>query len=383
MARSKLINTVEDTTQTAARKASEAFIEAAEKLAPLIDQAGDYLGPFTKEARKLSAKVASDAYDRVQPALRDAGIRGARLASEAYTRVQPVIDTALHAVPPVVDHAVGVVRPAVDDVLERIPPLVEVARGKVQDDVMPKVAAVLKDAASQPLAAEAAAQLALATAAVSKELRKSQRRKRNWPGVLGKIVLAGAIFAGVAVAVRKLLTPPSSSGWHAHSPSDAYVANPVADAAEDLTENAEDLAKATQKKAEDIAQDVREKAADVSETLEEKAEEAVTLAQDAAEKASDKVAEVKGEAADAVSDAAEDFAEDKPEGGDASPLAGSPYGEGSFVGSDAPQGYVIKANGRTRKYRTPASSGYERATADVWFDTVEHAEAAGFSQAQR
>ena len=54
MARSKLIKTVEDTGQVAAKKASEVIVDAAERLAPLIDQAGDYLGPLTEEARRLS-----------------------------------------------------------------------------------------------------------------------------------------------------------------------------------------------------------------------------------------------------------------------------------------------------------------------------------------
>ena len=75
MARSKFVNTVEDTTQVAARKASEAIVEAAERLAPLIDQAGDYLGPLTDEARRLSAELASDAYSRVKPAVGCCGIR--------------------------------------------------------------------------------------------------------------------------------------------------------------------------------------------------------------------------------------------------------------------------------------------------------------------
>ncbi len=377
MARSKFVNTVEDTTQVAARKASEAIVEAAERLAPLIDQAGDYLGPLTEEARRLSSELASDAYSRVKPVLRDAQIRGARLASGALGKVQPVIDDALHSVPPVVDHAVGTVRPVVDDVLGRIPPIVEGARHKVQDDVLPRVAGVLREAASQPLAAEAATQLALATAVVSKEIRKarkaSQRKARRWPGVLGKLMLAGALAAGVAVAIRKLLTPPSE-GWHAHSPSDAYVADPIGEPspAEAAAETVEQSAEAVSGLAEETADRVGEAAESAADWVGERAEDA---------------AEATDEAAESVTDLAEDAAEQVDEatgeGDDAAPFAGSPFGEESYQGSEPPEGFVVKANTRTRKYRAPGSAGYERAVADVWFTSADAAQAAGFVKAQR
>lgn len=387
MARSKFVNTVEDTTQVAARKASEAIVEAAERLAPLIDQAGDYLGPLTDEARRLSAELASDAYSRVKPVLRDAQIRGARLASDAFGRVQPAIDGALHSVSPAVDHAVGTVRPVVDDVLGRIPPLVEGARSKVQDDVMPRVAGALRDAAAQPLAGEAAAQLALATAVMSRELRKAKKavKKRSWPGVLGKVLLAGALLAGVAVAIRRLLTPPSE-GWHAHSPADAYVADPIADTGpvDVVADKVADAAETVSEVAADAKDAVEDAVDTASDWVADRADDAAEAAGDAA----DKVEELAGDAADKVEDTAEDLADKARDaaddaGDDAAPFAGSPFGEESYQGSEPPEGFAVKANTRTRKYRVPGSSGYERATADVWFASAEAAEAAGFVQAQR
>ena len=82
-------------------------------------------------------------------------------------------------------------------------------------------------------------------------------------------------------------------------------------------------------------------------------------------------------------DAAEQVDEATGEGDDAAPFAGSPFGEESHLGSEPPEGYAVKANSRTRKYRVPGSSGYERAAADVWFTSAEAAEAAGFVKAQR
>lgn len=368
MARKKLIDTVEDTAQVAAKKASEAFVEAAERLAPLIDQAAEYLGPLAEEAGRVTARVASDTYTRVKPVLHDAQVRSARFAADAYDRVQPVIDTALQSVPPAVDTAVGVVRPAVDDVLGRIPPLVEDARSLVQDDVLPKMASALKDIAKQPLAAEAAAQLAMATAVVSKELRKAEKaRKPSFLKTVGKILLAGALLGGVVVAIRKLLAPPTD-GWHAHSPADAYVADPT-EAVHKVAEGAQQAAE----KVAEVAQDAKDAAAD----LVDDAKDAVT---DAAEDVKDAVEDIAEKASAAVEDAAEAVEES---GDDAAPFGDSPFGEGSFQGSEPPEGFVVKANSRTRKYRLPGSAGYERAHGDVWFASAEVAEAAGFTQAQR
>ncbi|HRA07026.1 MAG TPA: 50S ribosomal protein L17, partial [Propionicimonas sp.] len=74
---------------------------------------------------------------------------------------------------------------------------------------------------------------------------------------------------------------------------------------------------------------------------------------------------------------------DAAEGDDASPLAGSPYGEGSYVGDEPPEGFVIKGNDRSMKYHLPGSAAYERTIAEVWFASEEAAEAAGFVRAQR
>jgi large subunit ribosomal protein L22 len=45
----------------------------------------------------------------------------------------------------------------------------------------------------------------------------------------------------------------------------------------------------------------------------------------------------------------------------------------------APEGYAIKGNADSMLYHTPESPYYGRTVAEVWFDTVDNAEAAGFS----
>jgi large subunit ribosomal protein L22 len=45
----------------------------------------------------------------------------------------------------------------------------------------------------------------------------------------------------------------------------------------------------------------------------------------------------------------------------------------------APEGYTIKGNADSMLYHTPESPYYGRTVAEVWFDTVDNAEAAGFT----
>ena len=59
-----------------------------------------------------------------------------------------------------------------------------------------------------------------------------------------------------------------------------------------------------------------------------------------------------------------------------------PYGPGSkapLKSGNAPKGFDIKGNADSMKYHTADSQWYEQTVAEVWFDTVESAEAAGFT----
>jgi hypothetical protein len=302
----KLLNAVEDGTQVAIER----------------------LSPYLEQALREGGELADHTYSRVRPAFKDASIRGARLAADTFERVHPAIDDAIDKVYPAVNATVKRVRPAVDDVLERIPPTVDYAREKVQEDLLPSVAEQLRHLASQPLAHEL--KVAAASAALAKQLEKASGKKKHsgWK-TFGKIVLAGAILGGVAVAVKKLLADPSS-GWETYTPRDnAYVADPVAD---DWDDEADADAEVTEEVPTDVDGAVDEASAD---------------------------------------------------GGDADPLADSPYGEGSYVGDEPPADFLIKGNDRSKKYHVPGSASYERTSAEVWFVSEEAAQAAGFVKAQR
>lgn len=61
---------------------------------------------------------------------------------------------------------------------------------------------------------------------------------------------------------------------------------------------------------------------------------------------------------------------------------GKDYGEGSFRGAEAPsEDFTIKGNEDSMKYHTPESPWYDRTVAEVWFNSEEAAQAAGFVNA--
>jgi hypothetical protein len=58
-----------------------------------------------------------------------------------------------------------------------------------------------------------------------------------------------------------------------------------------------------------------------------------------------------------------------------------PYGVGSAgaaADGSGPEGYPVKADAATMTYHDEDTAGYNEATADVWFESAAHAEAAGF-----
>ena len=49
--------------------------------------------------------------------------------------------------------------------------------------------------------------------------------------------------------------------------------------------------------------------------------------------------------------------------------------------AEAPEGFPIKGNEDSMKYHTPDGQWFEQTVAEVWFDTEESAQAAGFTRA--
>ncbi|WP_415151823.1 50S ribosomal protein L17 [Propionicimonas sp.] len=123
---------------------------------------------------------------------------------------------------------------------------------------------------------------------------------------------------------------------------------------ESVEESRKAKAKGTAKKAEPVAKAAEKKAPAKKTSKTEKVEEVVEAP---AGEIADVEVEAKGVAA----------AEEAPE-----------FGEGSYVGEEPPAGYDIKGNKDSMKFHTPESQWYDQTIAEVWFNSTEAAEAAGF-----
>jgi len=105
-----------------------------------------------------------------------------------------------------------------------------------------------------------------------------------------------------------------------------------------------------------------------------------------AKKAADKPVAEKAAAAPKAATLVDAPAADEAPVAEAAPAATKtqPYGPGSkapLKSGNAPKGHTIKGNADSMLYHTEDSQWYEQTVAEVWFDTVESAEAAGFTPA--
>lgn len=284
---------------------------------------------YLQQAQEYLAPRAQDAYkeasDRIGPLAKDVKKRGAKLAAEAMDAVQPKLDEVLDRV-----------SPAVDDAYARFAPKVDDARSKVQYGFLPALSEMLHNAAEDIAKVELP------------EVPAPKHKKSAWATV-GQVLLAGGLLAVIAYAIKKFLAP-EDSGWQAHEPSQPYV--PTAP--------------------QTIVDDLATAAAD-EETEVDAAEQWI-------EEGGHQLPEDDLVAADPTIEA-EELAEATE--GDADPFVPSPHGDGSYVGSEPPEGFVIKGNERSMKFHVKGNAGYERTIPDVWFNSEEAAEAAGFTKAQR
>lgn len=343
MNRKKIESAVGDTTHAAADLGKEALAQAA----VYLQQAQEYLAPRAQDAYSQAQDYAqehlipraqsalSQAQEYLTPLAKNAAQRGAKLAASAVDAARPALDDVLDKV-----------NPAVENTYQRVAPVIDDARGKVQDGLLPWLSDVLHEVAQD---------------VAEIEVPEPEKKRSVW-STIGLVILAGGLLAGIAYAVKKFLAP-ADSGWQAHEPSSPYVRPTVQTVVDDLSEKAGDAADAASAWIEDKV----DAAGDAIDDLKDKAADLI-------DDAKDKAAEVSDEVSDAVADATED---------DADPFVDSPYGDGSYVGSEPPEGFVIKGNERSMKYHVQGNGGYERTIADVWFSSEDAAEAAGFTRAKR
>ncbi len=286
----------------------------------------DAAAETTHTAAERGAAALEVAIDRLMPLLEQAADALAPYAEDARRQAADAKKNAARFAADTVEQ----LQPQINVALDKVTPAVERAQRTLQDDLIPKLVELLHEAAEHP-AVVPAKELAAAKAELEPAAKKPSKGKR-----VAQVLAVGALVAGVAVAVKAFLGS-KDSGWAAHEPSPAYTYT-------DSKAEPETFAEA-------VLDDDSAPVADEGDQVVEEVEQT--------EQVSD--------------EAAETTAED--------PAAR--YGEGSYIGSEPPEGYTIKGNERSMKYHTTESGGYDRTNADVWFVSEEAAQAAGFVRAQR
>jgi hypothetical protein len=282
----------------------------------------------THTAAERGAAALDAAIERIQPLLEQAAERVGPFAEDAMKRAEDARTAAAKYAADTLDS----VQPQLNEALDRVTPAVEKAQKAVQNDLIPKLIQLLHEAAEHPAVAgvledarDAAAEIEsrgqATLAAVKGELELP--RKSSKGKTFLKVAAVGALLAAVGVAIKTFLGS-KDAGWAPHEPSPAYTYTDTPTPKDPEPEPEDDL--------DDELED-------------EGAEDEAT------------------EAAEAT--------------------APTTFGEGSYIGTEPPEGYTIKGNDRSMKYHVQESGGYERTNADVWFNSEEAAQAAGFTRAQR
>jgi hypothetical protein len=304
--------------------------------------------------------------------------------------------------------AVEKLGPVLDEALEKVPPAIEAARGKVSGDIVPKLTEALAAVAGTTVVVEAKKRGNAAVAAAKGELELPEEKKKSrW--FLWLVIFAGV--AGVAVVVVRRFLGSRDADWQAARPTTPYApsrpagpaaaagtgaaaATPMVDgmsgeAGDDpqggmsahLMNLEADGAAVPDQPAE--GGDIDEPSV-ASSRLDQAPAEAAAVGETPAEPAAEETL-LEATAQEAPAESASVGDETATLLGEAPPqVANSKYqGEGVYVGHEPPEGFTIKGNERSMKYHVPESAGYGRTVAEVWFNSEEAAQQAGFVRAQR
>lgn len=294
--------------------------EALEQGSNAFTDAVNYITPRAKQAGQHTYDYAKDAAQRVSEGV-------SPFIQDARDRIVPLVSEAAERMQPTLEHAY------------------ETAKDRVEHDVYPVFQNLWTDANENPTVQEASRRGRSAVAALRGDLLLPEPKPvpvKREGGLLGKIltVLGIAAVVGVVVIVIRAVLGSDDDGW---SP------------AEPMRPGHEDEEAAWGDSPFDSDSDVDTSA---QESIDE-AEEAM------------------------VSEGGPLNPEDQSGAGESAQRAEQGYGEGAYVGSEPPEGFIIKGNERSMKYHTPEAAGYDRTNADVWFNSEEAALAAGFIRALR
>jgi hypothetical protein len=428
---------------TAADRVGPLAQSAAERVGPITHDAADRLAPLAHSAADRIAPLANQAVERVSPYTQQAIGRVSPYAQQAAERIGPIASSAKQRGALLAHDAVDRIAPVLDQALERVSPAVEATRSKVSGEIVPKLTEALSAAAGAPVVAEATKRGKAVVAAAKGELElPKEKKKGRWL----KWLLLVAGLAGVAVFVVRKILGGKDADWQAARPTTSYAppkpaqtagtgaGAPVVDAMDDDEDAHEDPqggasahmlnleadgASVPDQPAEggeydapaNMATNVDEAPADMTTSVDEAFAEAadrigVEAPADISGAGDASLSEMPTRAEETPTDttlAPEDAETPTSDEGLAEPTPGSDQdgavlsepaaaaraatpryqGEGVYVGTEPPEGFTIKGNQRSMKYHVPASAGYARTVAEVWFNSEEAAQQAGFMRAQR
>ena len=375
-----------DAIGAAADKVSPLAHSAANRVGPLAQSAADRVGPLAQSAADRIGPLATSTVELVTPYAKGAAWRVSPYTHSAAERIAPLAASARLRGTQVTDEARRKISPMLDDAAGRIAPVVESARGRVTTDLLPRLTDAFGLAATTP---------------VVEEVAVPEKKKGRW---LKRIAVVGAIGAVIAVVVRRFLGNQDAD-WQAARPSTPYVPpTPPSTAGSTDSAAARATAVATDNGSGDETSVETVEATDTTATDQPPAGTETQLGAPVEEDyAATEPAPVgllnvtdSGDVEETVVDEVV-FREPVPDLPEAEPVSDSVAadeaapgerparwsGEGVYVGHEPPEGYVIKGNGRSMKYHMPEASGYSRTNAEVWFNSEEAAQRAGFVRAQR
>jgi hypothetical protein len=354
-------------------------VNAAGRIVPLAHTAAGRITPLAQSAVERVGPYATQAVDRVTPLAQQAvglGHQAVEAGQQAAGKVGPLAATAKQRGAEAAQSAVGAIGPKIDDALGRVAPAVEAARGKVNDDYLPRINDVLSSAAETPALVEATKRSRAAMAAARGELSlpepkveivPQRSKSTSW---LPKVALVAGVAGLVAFLVKKLLGDKDAD-WQAARPTTPYAPSRPASAQPKATVDSTTDNTASTSASGTPAPNATEAAASADAQW---GESAHVLADEG------DVAAVDNSATSGVT--TETGQLDWDAALKQGPTTSTYEGEGVYVGAEPPQGFVVKGNERSMKYHTPESSGYSSTTAEVWFNSEEAAQQAGFSRAQ-
>ena len=367
--KNKRIEATEDLATSAVDRVAPLIHSAADQVGPLAQAAADKVAPLAQGVADRVAPIAQAAAEKVQPYAQSAADTVTPYAHQAAEIIEPYAHSAAEKVAPyakgareygtnAAHEAADKLAPKIDEARERVSPALEHTRDRVQNDWLPKLADRLSEAAqgaaTSATAIEAQKRSRAAAAALRGELilpEDGPAKKSRWVLKLGLITALG----GLAFFLVKRFLGGKDSDWQTARPS-PYTSTTI-------TEPARSDQNGTTSSGSPTAPGAADSPTPAASVV----------------ASHDSVFEVAPDAAD-VSAKPAHAAEETTEHGDAA--ARESYGEHAFIGAEPPEGFAIKANERSKKFHLPESAGYGRTQTEVWFDTEEAAEAAGFTKAQ-